>query len=239
MRNALRSLGVIVVFVLTTAVTPIVDPPDVCLNSSTGLIEAVDSTWSGTNYNVRSIQVSPKGEQLNSTLLTSNPANDMDPRVLVLPAGDVIVAFWRDLTNDALIYRKRGAATGAWGPERIAGASYESNSRPRLAYCNGKSWIAYQIQSSKSRSLCGQIIDDDPEPFRTVVATTGFTGLFELQLKCEAGQLWMTWIDSGQRVGYAEYLFDKQVWTVPAFESFAADSAQAARLRIREKVLAP
>jgi hypothetical protein len=39
------------------------------------------------------------------------------------------------------------------------------------------------------------------------------------------------------RVGYAEYVFDRQTWSVPAFESFSADSASAARARIRDRVL--
>src|SRR5262245_47468801 len=138
MRNVIRPLAVIAAVVVTTAVTPVVDPPDVCLNGVTGLIETVDASWSGSNYNIRSTQVSLTGEQLSSTVLTSNAANDVDPRVVVTPSGDALVVWWRDLSTDALVYRKRSIGTGAWGPERPAGAANESNSRPRIVSFGGK-----------------------------------------------------------------------------------------------------
>lgn len=237
MHNAIRPLAVIAAIVLTTAVAPIVDPPDVSVNTVSGLIETVDAAWSGTNYNVRSTQVTSAGEQLSSTILTANTANDVDPRLTISPSGDVLVVWWRDLPTDAVIYRKRNLDTGAWGAEHAVGAGNESNSHPRLAYCNEKAWVAYQIQNSKNRCIGAQIIDDDPEPFRSIVATTSYTGSLELQLKSESGYLWVTWVDSGMRVGYSDYSYEKQTWSVPAYESFSADSATTARARIRDRVL--
>ena len=111
MHNAIRPLAVIAAIVLTTAVASIVDPPDVSVNTVSGLIETVDAAWSGTNYNVRSTQVTSAGEQLSSTILTANTANDVDPRLTISPSGDVLVAWWRDLATDAVIYRKRALVT--------------------------------------------------------------------------------------------------------------------------------
>lgn len=238
MHNAIRPFAVIAVVVLASAVAPTVDPPDVCMDTVSGFIETVDATWTGTNYNVRDTQVTPTGDLLSSTILTTNSANDVDPRLAITPGGDVLVVWWRDLTTDAVIYRKRTLATGVWGNEHTVGAGNESNSHPRITFCNQKAWVAYQIQNTKNRSIGVQIIDDDPEPFRTIVATTSFTGSLELQLKSESAHLWVTWVDSSLRVGYSYYTDDKQTWSVPAFESFAADSATAARARIRDRVLA-
>jgi hypothetical protein len=230
-------IAVIAAVVLTSAVTPVVDPPDICMNPISGLIETVDATWSGTNYNVRSMQVTPTGEQLSATALSSNDANDVDPRVAVAPDGDVVVVWWRDLATDAVIYKKRPVGSEVWGEEHTVGAAYESNSRPRLAFAKGTAWVAYQIQNPKNRSIGCQIIDDDPEPFRSLIVTTSYPGLLELQLKSESDHLWVTWVDTGLRVGYSEYDPSKLTWTVPVFEPFAADSAMAARARIRERVL--
>ena len=237
MHNAVRPLAVIAAIVLGSSVTPYVDPPDLSLNVVSGLIETVDAAWSGTNYNVRSTQVTPTGEQLASTILTSNTANDVDPRLAIASNGDVLVVWWRDLATDAVTYRKRALVTGVWGVEHAVGAGNESSSHPRIAYCNEKAWVAYQIQNSRNRSSGAQIIDDDPEPFRSIVATTTFTGSLDLQLKSESRKLWVTWVDSGLRIGYSDYAYDKQTWSVPAYESFSADSATAARARIRDRVL--
>jgi hypothetical protein len=237
MHRAIHPLAVIAAVVLASAVTPMVDAPDLCVNPISGLIETVDAAWSGSNYNVRSMQVTPTGDQVSSTVLSSNAANDVDPRVAVAPVGDVVVVWWRDLASDAVLYRKRSLATGVWGTEHAVGATYESNSRPRIVFADGTAWVAYQIQNSKNRSVGAQIIDDDPEPFRSIVATTSYSGLLEVQIKSESHHVWITWVDSGSRVGYSEYDPTKLSWSVPAFESFAADSAPAARARIRARVL--
>ena len=115
--------------------------------------------------------------------------------------------------------------------------STESNSRPRLKYVGDKAWIAYQIASAKSRCVGVQIIDDDPEPVRTIVSTTAFTGDLDIQLHAEASHLWVTWIDSTSRLGYSEYSYISGHWSAPIPESYSPDSVAAARARIRSYVL--
>lgn len=237
MHNAIRPFAVIAAIVLASAVTPYADPPDLSVNVVSGLIETVDVVWTGSNYNVRCTQVTPTGEQVSSSVLTANTANDVDPRIAIASNGDVLVVWWRDLATDTVIYRKRALVSGVWGAEHAVGAAYESGSHPRVAYADGKAWVTYQIQNAKTRSIGAQIIDDDPEPFRSIVVTTSYTGSLDVQLKSESGHLWITWIDSASRVGYAEYIYGKQLWSVPAYESFAADSAAAARARVRDRVL--
>ena len=237
MHDSIRRCSVIAGIVLTSAAAFGVDPPDLRINAVSGLIETVDATWSGSNYNVRYTQVTITGRQAASSLLTSNPSNDVDPRIANSPSGDVVVSWWRDLATDAVVYRKRSFATGAWSLERAAGLPNESSSHPRVVYADDKFWVAYQIQNSRSRSVGAQIIDDDPEPFRSIVATTGYTGDLDIEINAESRHLWVTWIDNASNVGYAEYSYEKPLWSVPAREPFAADSVSAARSRIRDRVL--
>src|SRR5258705_8597718 len=65
-----------------------VDPPDVHVNVMADVIETVDATWSGSNYNVRYTQTTSDGEQTASFLLTTNAANDADPRIFSAESGD-------------------------------------------------------------------------------------------------------------------------------------------------------
>jgi hypothetical protein len=239
MHDAIRPISVIAAIVLTSAVAFGADPPDVRINNLSGLIETVDATWSGTNYNVRYTQVTSAGQQMTSTVLTVNSANDLDPRIAIAPNGDALVAWWRDMATDAVVYRKRAFATGAWTLEHAAGAANERNSRPRVVYAGDTPWVAYQIRNSMTRSVAAQIIDDDPEPFRSIVATTSYGGDLDIQLNAESTHLWVTWIDNGSNVGYSDYSDEQRLWSVPAHEPFASDSVSAARARIRARLLAP
>ena len=214
-----------------------VDPPDVRINPATGMIETVDATWSGSNYEVRHTVANAKGEVFSSSLLSSNALNDLDPRIALSSSGDAYVAWWRDAGPSVVVYRSRAGTTGRWGAERGVGLAAASNSRPRLASDGVHVWVAYQSLSSKERTINAQIIDDDPEPVRTVVATTAYPGDLDVQFPAEVGYLWVTWIDTNARVGYSEYLADKGFWTIPAYESFASDSVGAARARIRGRIL--
>jgi hypothetical protein len=90
----------------------------------------------------------------------------------------------------------------------------------------------------KSRSVGAQVIDDDPEPTRSILGTTSFSGDLDVQPQFESGFLWVTWIDTGSRVAYTRYAFDRRAWNPVAYESYSADSIQAARTRIRTIMLA-
>jgi hypothetical protein len=238
MRDGIRAGLTVTAIVLASAVTMSVDPPDLQVNAVSGRIETVDATWSGSNYNVRYTQFMSNGDETTSSLITTNSANDVDPRIAITATGDALVAWWRDLSTDALVYRKRTLATGSWGPERLAGLAAESNSHPRIIYAGDKTWLVYQIQSSKSaRSIGAQIIDDDPEPIRSIVSTTTYAGNLDVQIEYEARHLWVTWIDSASNVGYAEYDYVRHAWTSVARESYASDSVAAARDRIRALIL--
>jgi hypothetical protein len=237
MHDAIRPSLVIAAIVLASAVSVSVDPPELRINPTSELIETVDATWSGSNFNVRHTQITTSGEKETSILLTTNSANDLDPRIEIAPSGNVVVVWWRDLSVDKLVYRKRDVATGVWGAERFAGATAESNSRPRILYVGDTAWVAYTIQNPKSRSIGVQIIDDTPEPIRSIIATTTYAGDLDVQLEAEAGHLWVTWIDSASLVGYSEYNFEGHFWSVPYRESYAGGTVAAARDRIRNRIL--
>jgi hypothetical protein len=237
MLDAIRPGCVIAVMVLASAASYSVDPPDVHVNTVSGLIETADATWSGSNFNIRYTEVTSAGQQVNSVLLSTNASNDNDPRIAVAPNGDVVVAWWRDLATDAVVFRKHLFDALAWSPEHPVGLASESGSHPRVIYAGDKPWVAYQIQNPKTRSVGVQIIDDDPEPIRAILATTGYGGNLDIQIQFESGHLWVTWVDSAASVGYAEYGFEKQLWSVPAQEPYSTDSVSAARSRVRNRLL--
>ena len=234
---AIRPLAVCAAIGLATVAALGVDPPDLEINSLTGLVETVDATWSGTNFNIRYSVMNGAGSLTSSVILTSNSADDLDPRIAINPGGNAYVVWWRDIATDKIFFRKRTLATGTWASEQPIGQANESNSRPRIAMAAATPWVAYQIQGARTRSVGAQIIDDTPEPFRTILGTTSFGGDLDVQINSVAGHLWVTWVDNTQRVGYAEYAFDKRLWLPTGYESFSSDSIAEARSRIESSIL--
>src|SRR5262245_60684677 len=80
-----------------------VDPPDARVNPVSSLIETVDAAWVGNNYNVRYTSTTTDGQQTTSYFLTTNAANDIDPRLAIAPNGDTAVVWWRDLGTDVML----------------------------------------------------------------------------------------------------------------------------------------
>ena len=237
MRRAIRRCAAIAAIVLASATAFGVDPPDARINPVSSLIETVDTTWSVNNYNVRYTSVTAEGQQTTSYLLTTNAANDLDPRIAIAPNGETAVVWWRDLGVDAVLYRKHSLTTGLWATERLAGTTAKSNSHPRVTWANDKFWAAYQVQNPKSRSVAAQIIDDTPEPIPAIVATTVYAGDLDIRLHVESGHLWLTWIDSNSFVGYSEYIYSSQYWALPSREPFSAGGVLAALSRVRSRIL--
>jgi hypothetical protein len=237
MLRAIRRYAAIVAIALASATAFGVDPPDARINPVASLIETVDSAWYGNDYNVRYTATTIDGAETISYFLTTNTANDVDPRIAIAPSGDTAVVWWRDLATDAVMYRKHSFTTGLWSAERLAGTALKSNSHPRVAFANGKFWLAFQIQNTKNRSVAAQVIDDTPEPIPAIVATTAFPGDLDIRLHVESGHLWLTWIDSSSYVGYSEYLYTSQYWAIPAREPFSAGGVLTALARIRSRIL--
>ena len=94
MRNAIRRQFVIAAIFLSSSAALCVDAPDLRINQASGFVEVVDAAWSGSNYNVRYTQVMTNGEPKGSSLLSSNAANDIDPRIVSAPRGDAVVVWW-------------------------------------------------------------------------------------------------------------------------------------------------
>ena len=49
----------------------------------------------------------------------------------------------------------------------------------------------------------------------------------------------MTWVEDGDEVGWSEYDGGTGAWSLPGYESYAFDSVQDARDRIRSQLVEP
>ncbi len=224
------------------AVTINLDPPDSQENSVSGVIETADTPWSGTNYDIRHVSAAGAGHPQVITTLTNDSHDDFGARLAISSVdGDSWVAWWRDLPTDQVLVRKRNQANGTWTPERVQSVSTEGSRRPSVAFDGSHAWIAYETSGTGGATILKtKVIDDDPAPFlaATVAATTSYTGTVQARIQAESGHLWLSWVDSDTEVGWCRRDSGSGTWAAPAFESYASDSVEDARGRIRSSILA-
>ena len=224
------------------AVTINLDPPDSQENVVSDAIETADTPWSGTNFDIRHVNALGAGHTAVITTLTDDSRNDLGARLVIDSVnGNSWVAWWRDAGIDQVLVRKRVQATGAWAPERVQSGSGEDSRHPSVVFDGSHAWIAYETTGTGGATILkAKHIDDDPAPFLATiaVATSSYPGPLRALIQAESGHLWLSWVDSETQVGWCRYEFVSGTWAAPAFESYASDSVEDARERIRSSVLA-
>ena len=215
------------------------DPPDSKANPVSGYIEVTDSTHVGSNYDVRHAINPGNGQQLSVTMVSSDPLDDLSPRIAISLSGDTWIVWYRDGSTREVLIRKRTYAAGTWGSEQLVSLAGESSRSPEMVHDGARPWVAYEYATQNRTGIGVVQITDGPLPFpsRVPLATTTYAGDVDVRVNAEAGQLWVTWVDSTQFVGWSEYSYGTATWGLPGYESYASDSIQAARDRIRSTVL--
>lgn len=210
------------------------DPPDSEVNPLTGNIETGDTSLIGAVHNIRYTIDPGGGQPILTVLLTNNGEDDISPRIEISTAGDTWITWWRDGTTPQVFIIKKTYTTGIWSTEVSISETAEDSSQPELVHDGTNLWIAYEIDNTGDRSIAVSIIGDEPEPVgsRIVLGTTGFSNDLDVLPHAVSGHLWVTWVDSTSDVGWSEYDYSTDTWTVVSYESYSIDSIEDARNRI-------
>ena len=216
------------------------DPPDSAVNPRDGAIETADSSWAGSNFSVRHTINSGRGRAPIVFEVSTEQAEDPEPRLAVNANGDTWVTWWQHTPTSQVFIRKRAYSTGAWSNSRLVSESGEIGTHARIAHDGTTPWVAYLAPVPGGTVVeTVQIIDDGPDPFGPLgIATTSYTGDLDLQINAEAGHLWVTWVDGAANVGWCAYDYGTSTWGPPSYEPYVGDAIVATRSRIRTAVLA-
>ena len=231
--------GLVVVLAMTCSAGAS-DPPDSAINPSTGNIEIADPVWAGTNQNIDFVvQISGQKPQVHT--VTDNSLDDLRPRIAHASNGDAWVTWWRDDATDAVLIRKRHLSDGSWDAERLLSDPGESSRNPSIVHDGTNAWVAFEFDDQADTGIAVEMILDDPDPvgIRVMVGTTDFGDTTAPMARAAQGHLWVTWIDSASDVGWAEYDYASETWSLSLTESYALDSVEDARGRIRDTVVNP
>jgi hypothetical protein len=215
-------------------------PPDSEVNPQTGAIEIVDESNIGSNSDIRYIINTGDGDPPLVSFLTTNAADDNRPRVEIESDGDSWIVWWRSGSTDQVLFRRRDHVTGTWQTERLVSDPEDSSRNPEITHDGTDGWVTFEIDGPTGVDIGVVRIDEDPDPFPSpaVVATTSYTDL-DSRIIFESGRLWVTWIDTTSDVGWSEFDYASETWSMPSYESYEQDDVQAARDRIRSAVMGP
>jgi hypothetical protein len=160
--------------------------------------------------------------------------------------GDAWVAWWRDGQSDTVLVRKRDHSTGNWNSElqlsdEEAGGGFREARHPTITHDGTRLWVAYEVIDAEDIVIVTHAVIDDPDPITAAfeVARTGYSGSNTVLVRSEAGRVWVTWVDSASDVGWSAYDHASGSWNAASYESYATDTVDDARSRIRTAVLAP
>ncbi len=216
------------------------DPPDVEINPQSGLIEVTDAFLDGGDYEIRHVVKPNSGPALVETVLTSDAAGDLGSRIDIKSDGETWVVWWRDSTTDEVLYRVRDYQTGAWTAEARISTPGVGSRHPEIVHDGTKTWVAFEADAVSATAIAVSATNDGAEPFPTVtiVGATLFTGNPDVLIESVLGHVWITWVDSAEKVAWSEYDHGTGLWSEPLLESYA-EKAEDAREIIRSTVLGP
>lgn len=218
--------------------------PDAEINPVSGKIETVDATPVAGVEQVRHTIDSGHGRPESTQLLTDSATPNHQPRLAISSLGETFVVWWREGTIPQVLYR-RGLLSGTWEEEAPIGRAGEPAINPEIVWDGQSMWVSYEIDLSGGGT--GSILiaatgggdSADPFPDRTIIGSTHFTGGRDTSIETDAGQVWVTWIDSATAIGWSRYDRATMSWTPVAYEPYSGpDDIAPARQRIHDQVLA-
>ena len=227
------------VLVAAASVTPLSadDPLDSEFNPASGSIESVLSKATGGVTDIRHSVDPGQGAPTVSFALTSNPAPDLAPRIAIEADGRAGVTWWRDGAVDTVHARTRDAATKTWTAETAVSDPTVDARNPEIVSDGTDLWVAFEADAGGGDTAV-QVrgIRDDPDPIVMIAPYVSFGGDLDTLIHFAEGDLWVTWVDSGSEVGWSTHDAATDTWSVPAYESYANDSIEDARARVRSTV---
>ncbi len=229
--------GLGVMLLITLAMSTAEDLPSVQVNPVSGSLEIVDEEWSGTHFNIRHVEDPGGGAPLQVSLLSASSDDDRGGRLAILSHGESWATWWRDGTIPRVVYRRRVTSTGSWQSEEVISDPLVPSRNPSIAVDGSYVWIAWEAEVGTSRQILVRRGDGGvPWPDSHLIGSTSFTGALDSMLHTSGGELWVSWVDTNQRVGWSVFDRASSTWTAPLHESYALDSVQAARARIESQV---
>lgn len=235
----MRSIGWLLGIGLLCSPALASDPPDSEVNPLTGAVETLDSTWTGSSWDIRHTLVPVTGPTVTATL-ASTSADELAPRIAIEPDGRTVAAWWREGSEGDVLIRVRPTSSSSWDPVRGLEAAGEDARRPELLVHGGEVWTVFEIAGSGGASVVVGVIADEPDPLggRTIVGTGVNSPDPDPQLHAEAGQLWVTWVQDGNSLGWSQ-LGGSGTWGSTQFTSMAGVGADGARATVRASILTP
>lgn len=215
------------------------DTPDAAINTLSGRIEIADPVRTDGQCDVWHIAKLGPDKTPAIFVVSDDPQDDLDPRIVVDPDGDTWIVWWRAAATHEVLVRKRTYSDQSWSGERRVSTANESSRKPSVVHDGSTVWLAYELDDAGGKSIAVNSIIDEPDPIptRTILGSTSYLGELDVRMHSDSSHLWVTWIDSDAWIGWSEYDTDIDAWTPAAFEPLSAGDTAAARTNIMNGII--
>jgi hypothetical protein len=205
--------------------------PDVAEGASAPIV-----TWSwraASDHDVALGRWTAAGWQ--TEFLTSDGANELDPRVFAAPDGSLHATWWVPVGQ---VYYLSNAG-GGWGlPQRVTAAPQHGR-RPSVATWRGSVLVAYERDAGPGiqQAVCTTLAPGRPSS-PLAVFNVARTEPLDVIVHVSGDRLWMDWKHSATEIAYS--VRGESAWSQPATVAWTDPSwlgERDARARVRRLVL--
>lgn len=223
------------------------EPPDVAVNPVTGLVETVD-VWirDGEDTEVRHTVHLNERKQINALISTAS-ADDLGPRIAIDVAGDTMVVWWRAgmAGNPSQVFVRTldldpfDPSGSQWSDEALVSGSRDNAFGPELTYFKGEMWTSYETTVPGLTGIVVGRITFDRAPFgmKQLGSSTLLGGSADALIESDTtDNLWVSWIEDDQYVGWREYDPTYACWTAPQSIDYSVIGVAGAREAIADIV---
>jgi hypothetical protein len=213
----------------------------IAANPSTGRDEKVWAVFDGQDYEIHWAE-KINGSWSNELSLTSNQATDACPVLSHFSDGSTAVVWREEGTSNRLLYRARKQVSGIWTWQSAAveiTATTSALSPPWILVHDSTPWVAW----SEATGLDFEVIvsggsgGGNPWPLGftpSVLDTTTYSNAIGAEVSQDGTHLWVSWIHSGDEIGYSEWDAVSSTWSTPSYEEYSGTSdISDARERVR------
>jgi hypothetical protein len=155
------------------------------------------------------------------------------PSLAFTASGARLLAWWRTDGTDRIMLSSQPAGGGAWSAPAVISDPALNARSPQVVEHQGIVYVVYEGIPATGPHTIIVYKGDGSDPFpRTIIATLPGSATGSPRITSEGGHLWVTWVDSGNQVGFAE--LQSGAWSAVQTEGYSgASDLEPARTRVR------
>ncbi len=211
--------------------------PSILVDPNTGLILAAWARNSASGFDIV-ISRFESGAWTEAQVVAGSTANELDPELVLDPAGSVHMFYWVDGATPQVFQIVAPSDLSSWSSPGLVSQPGQNACRPAGVFYNGILRVAYEVHAFGSGNSPRQVVLARVENggfIPEIVAMTNNLGEVRPQVHSHAGHLWVDWVDTETTGNSGELAWTRinaqGQWEPTRYEPFANREERDYRVR--------